>query len=108
MSTLFKAIHKRSFGGLGADTLNFPSRLLLYPFPGFSVHSLEQKSRVNHPVFRNNYFHEEKSAETSPFIMNTAQYPWNKSTRKEVDSVVTMGIFHLIILNTGSGVVSLL
>jgi hypothetical protein len=36
--------------------------------------------------------------------MNTALHPRKESTRKKVDLVGTLGIFHLIILNTGSGV----
>jgi hypothetical protein len=36
--------------------------------------------------------------------MKTALYPRKESTCKKVDSVVTTRIFHLIILNTGSGV----
>ncbi len=38
--TLFIYIHKHSFGGLEADTLTFCGSTPLYPFPGFSEHSL--------------------------------------------------------------------
>ncbi len=38
--------------------------------------------------------------------MNTATYPWKESPNKTVHSVGTKGIFHLIILNTGSVLIS--
>ncbi len=45
-----------------------------------------------------NYFHKKATLfEKSVFFINTA------STRKKVDLVGTTGIFHLIILNSGSG-----
>ncbi len=37
-----------------------------------------------------------------PIFNNTELYPRKESTRKKVSLVVTTGIFHLIILNTGS------
>jgi hypothetical protein len=38
--------------------------------------------------------------------MNTAVYPWKESPNKNIDSVLTKRIFHLIFLNTGSVLVS--
>jgi hypothetical protein len=89
-------------------------RLHLFPFHGFPVHSLVHKNREQPLLFCNTYFHKEstffeKSAETSSFFTNTALYPGNESTlwvhsqSTVVGSVVTTGIVHLIILNTGSG-----
>ncbi len=66
-SPLFNRIHKQSFRGLGADTMtccDLRVDSFFYPFLGFSVHSLVQKT--------SNYFHKElilfeKFAEIHPF-----------------------------------------
>jgi hypothetical protein len=98
MSQLFLTVLiKTVLEDWGQIHLLFASRLLLYQFPGFSVHSIEQKTRAYPPFFRN-WSHKElalfeKSAETLPFFMNTALYPGNELTRKKVDSVVTTVIF---------------
>jgi hypothetical protein len=100
-STLFNRIHK----DWGQIHWLVASRLLFYPFPGFSVHSFLQKS--------NNYFHKElilfeKSAEIHPFSRiphcTHGMSGFFEYTRKKGRlGIVTTGIFHLIIFNTGSG-----
>ncbi len=40
---------------------------------------------------------------TVSFFMNNTLYPWNETTRKKINSIVTNGIFHLIILIKGLG-----
>jgi hypothetical protein len=61
-------------------------------------------------LFCSNYFHKEWTffEKPIPFFMNTALYPRKESTRKKVDSVggtTTDIFFHLVILNTTSGLV---
>ncbi len=113
-STLLNRIHKNSFGGLGADTLTFTSRLLLYPFPGFSergrVCIYQGKKPCETWKESSNYFHEEyeKSWKLVPFswILHCVHGMSRlcESTRKKVDLVVITGICFQIILNTSSGV----
>ncbi len=62
---------------LGQINWLFASWLLLYPFLGFSVHSLVQTSRIYPPLFCSYYFHNEstiiyKFLEIRPFFMNAA------------------------------------
>ncbi len=72
---------------------------------------VQQKSRVYPPLFRSNHFQKEStlSEKHDPFSWIPHCIPGKswlfESTRKTVGSVgTTAGIFHLIILNTGSGV----
>ncbi len=75
------------FWRMGADTLTFYDWTPLVSISRiFCTLTCARESRVYPPhLSYSNYFHKDstlfkKSAETRPFFMNTALYPWNEST----------------------------
>jgi hypothetical protein len=92
----FQLYSKTQFWRIGADTLTFFESTPFVSISWIFCTLTCAKEWGLPPLFRSNYFHKKSTLlknPRNPFFMNTALYPWNESTHKKVDSVVTKGIF---------------